>query len=203
MNIARGGFTVLLDLDNTLIDSASMIYPHIEARMRQYLLRTELASPELVAATLTRAREEGQGVTVVGLRERFSTFDAADFLSFTHPPGLLSSVLTKGHRLRTLLARKPSIYVIASDGPYAYCAEAVRALGISRWISEIVSIDRVNFIPKARRRYWPEVTQLFGLEAQRCILLDDRRDCLTNAVRYGAKAVRIHRPSGIPVNYRA
>jgi FMN phosphatase YigB (HAD superfamily) len=188
----------MLDLDNTLIESSKITYPIIEKRMREYLIKNEYSTTHDVDCLLEKARKKGRGVTVVGLRGLVN-LDATDFLRYSHSGLQLRERVSAHSRLKTLLKTARGNCVIASDGPYDYCAEVIDALGISRWIVNIISIDRMNFIPKADARYWRQLNLMFGIKAPKCTLFDDRWDCVLNAIRSGANGHRISRPMSIPL----
>lgn len=188
---------LLLDLDNTLVDSKQLIYPEIEERMRSFILNRGLCDEASATLTLTRAARLGHGITVVGLARMFPIEPYA-FLEYCHPLALVAQRFRPSHGLTQWIARAPGVCVIASDGPSAYCKAAVTALGIERWVSKIISIDRMGYIPKADPRYFKVLRQKFGLGGPNCTLVDDRHECIASARSSGMKAVHVTTARRLP-----
>jgi len=196
---AKGKRHIFVDLDQTLIDSTRLTYPVIEPLMKAFVTpraKSRGLDPE---HALREARRQGGGITAVGLRSLFD-IDPKEFLRATHPVGLAQRTVARNYGVMAWFAAAPGPCWIASDGPLHYCEEVVDALGISRWVRGIFSLDTMRFIPKASPAYFTELKKRTGVAPLNGVLVDDNLSCLRVARRAGLATVQVGKPGRLPAH---
>ncbi len=191
----------LLDLDNTLHDAMRSTFPGIKLAMGAYIERALTLSPD-EAGRLRDHYGARYGATLLGL-VRHHAIDPHDFLAGAHPLEHLPGVIRPSLRLRASLRRLPGRRVLLTNAPAAYAARVVRLLGITQWLDEIVTIERMGMggrlQPKPSRPMFRRVVAAQRVHASRCILVEDSLINLRHARAVGIQGVWVTgfgRPAG-------
>ncbi len=173
----------LLDLDNTLHDAGTHVFPRINRAMTDYVART-LALPHDEASALRVHYWRRYGATLLGMI-RHHDVDPHEFLREAHPFPDLHLLVARDHGLRQALRRLPGRRIVVTNGPADYAAGVLRALGVAPLIDGLVSIEAMRFagrfMPKPSRTMLRKLVARLRVPAARCVLVEDSADNLRAA----------------------
>lgn len=188
--------TWLFDLDNTLHNASAHIFPHINAAMTRYL-EHHLALSREEANALRMQYWHRYGATLLGLVRHHGT-DPRHFLAETHRFERLHEMMVFDRALGSMLNRLPGRKLVFSNGPRRYVDAVLNIMGIRRHFVATYGIEQLHFHPKPSVRAYRQLLDNEGLEARRCILVEDSAENLRTAKRLGMKTVLIGRGLGQP-----
>jgi putative hydrolase of the HAD superfamily len=184
----------LFDLDNTLHDASHAIFPAISANMNTYIARvlgdgTNPASIDAVNAARLGYWKR-YGATLLGMI-RHHQVSAADFLHETHDIGALADLVRAERGLTRLLRRLPGRKILLTNGPLRYSTDVVRHLGLHRNFAHHVAIEDMHvhgkLRPKPSKLMLRRLLRRHGVEARRCILVEDTLANLKSARQLGMR----------------
>lgn len=186
----------LFDLDNTLHDASSAIFPAISANMNTYIARvlgdgvTPASQERVDAARLGYWKR--YGATLLGMI-RHHQVCAADFLHVTHDLGALEKLVRFEKGLGTLLRRLPGRKILLTNAPTRYSTDVMRHLGLGRHFSHHIAIEHMHvhrqLRPKPSSLMLRRLLRKHGVAARRCILVEDTLANLKSASRLGLRTV--------------
>lgn len=183
----------LLDLDNTLHDAGSHVFPRINTAMTEYVAR-RLGLAEEQASALRVHYWHRYGATLLGLI-RHHDIDPHEFLRETHPFPDLHRIVARDHHLRDALRRLKGRKVVVTNAPRAYASAVLRLLGIAPMLDGLVTVEDMRFAgrwhPKPSRRMLRMISARLRVPAARCVLLEDSRANLVSARAVGMRTVLI------------
>jgi len=181
-----------------LHNASAFVFPHINRSMTQYLM-THLDLDEHAAGELRRHYWQRYGATLHGLMRHHGT-DPRHFLHHTHQfPQLEAMVLrTRGlrHALRQLHGRK----VVFTNAPMAYAKQVLHLLKIRDLFEAVFSIESTRFQPKPAAQGFRRLLRMLGVQAKRCVMIEDSLPALATAKRLGMKTVYVN-PGPAKPNY--
>lgn len=183
--------TWLFDLDNTLHNASAHIFPHLNAAMTRYL-EHHLALNREEANALRMHYWRRYGATLLGLVRHHGT-DPRHFLAETHRFDRLHEMMVFDRALGSMLKRLPGRKLVFSNGPRRYVDAVLDIMGIRRHFVAAYGIEQLHFHPKPSPRAFRYLLDNEGLEARRCILVEDSVENLRTAKRLGMKTVLIGR----------
>ncbi|GAB3402254.1 HAD-IA family hydrolase [Massilia agilis] len=196
VDITRTPKIWLFDLDNTLHDASHAIFPAISANMNVYIARvlgdgTQPASPEAVNAARIGYWKR-YGATLLGMI-RHHNVRAADFLHETHQLPALQQMIRAERGLARLLARLPGTKILLTNGPRGYSGEVMRHLGLHRQFAHHIAIEDMHvhgrLRPKPSKLMLRRLLRRHGLDARRCVLVEDTLANLKSARQLGMGTV--------------
>ena len=197
--------TWLIDLDNTLHNASHAIFPVMHQKMNAYMATLlgdgqQPADDALVDAT-RRHYWKKYGATLLGLIEHHN-ISATEFLRYTHDFEGLPDMLRFETGLIGLFKRLPGKKILFTNAPHHYAQQVVRQIGLHRHFDQHVSIESMRvhrrLRPKPSRWLLKKMIAKKGLNAGRCVLVEDSLDNLRSAKQMGMKTVWItqyHRAS--------
>lgn len=188
--------TWLFDLDNTLHNASAHIFPHLNAAMTAYLER-HLALGHDEANALRMHYWRRYGATLLGLVRHHGT-NPRHFLAETHRFEKLHEMMVFDRALGSMLRRLPGKKLVFSNGPRPYVDAVLDIMGIRRHFAATYGIEQLHFHPKPSMQAFHRLLDSEGLEARRCILVEDSAENLRTAKRLGMKTVLIGRGLGQP-----
>ncbi len=199
----------LLDLDNTLHDAGTHVFPRINQAMTDYVAR-RLSLPHDEASALRVHYWRRYGATLLGLI-RHHDVDPHEFLREAHPFPDLHRLVARDHGLRQVLRRLPGRKIVVTNGPAAYAAGVLRALGVAPLVDDLIPIEAMRFagrfMPKPSRTMMRKLVARLRVPAGRCVLVEDSVDNLraARACRLRTVLVTGHgaRTAGAPPAARA
>lgn len=179
----------LFDLDNTLHNANSHIFPHINRAMTDYL-KTHLSLDEDDANRLRMHYWQRYGATMLGLM-RHHGIDPHHFLWHTHQFRDLPTLVRSEPGLGAALARLPGRKVLFSNAPEHYSLRILDILGIARHFSAIFCVEHVRFAPKPSPQGFYRLLGQLRLRPERCVMVEDSLDNLRTAKKLGMKTVLV------------
>lgn len=179
----------LFDLDNTLHNANSHIFPHINRAMTDYL-KTHLSLDEEAADRLRMRYWQRYGATMLGLM-RHHGVDPHHFLWHTHQFRDLPAMVRGEPGLGAALARLPGRKVLFSNAPEHYSLRILNILGIARHFSAIFCIEHVRFAPKPSPQGFYRLLGRLRLRPERCVMVEDSTENLRTAKKLGMKTVLV------------
>ncbi len=177
----------MFDLDNTLHNASPHIFPHINQAMREYIERHLGVDAE----EATRIRQNywtRYGATLLGLI-RHHAIDPHHFLRETHRFPDLARMVVFEKSLRHALRRLPGRKILFSNAPRAYTEAILELTGLSRCLDAIYTVESLKFRPKPLRQGFHALLRKEGLDARRCVMVEDSLANLVTAKKLGMKTV--------------
>ncbi|MCM0044750.1 MAG: pyrimidine 5'-nucleotidase [Burkholderiaceae bacterium] len=178
----------LFDLDNTLHDASHAIFPAINGNMNALIARV-LAEQHLPshseAVNAVRVRYWKQyGATLLGM-VRHHGVRADEFLREAHQFDDLRQMIRTERGIGKLLSRLPGRKILLTNAPRAYAQQVLRHLGLHRHFAEHVPIEAMRvhgqWRPKPSKLMLRRLLRRQGLEAGRCVLVEDTLENLKSA----------------------
>lgn len=186
----------IFDLDDTLHDASSQIFPVMNQAMTQYIMQT-LDIDEVDACHLRRHYWRVYGATLKGLT-RHHGVNPHHFLHATHHPLPIEEMVSRSRGLRHLLMQLPGRKVVFTNAPIRYALRVLNVLGIVDLFEHIFSVESTQFHPKPALRGFRRILRSMQVSARNCVMVEDNRQALKTARRIGIKTVLVspllHRP---------
>lgn len=186
----------LFDLDNTLHDASTAIFPAISANMNAYIARVLSSDGVPATQAMVDAARLGYwkryGATLLGMM-RHHQVCAKHFLHQTHDIGPLDALLHAERGLGRLLRRLPGRKILLTNAPNSYSTEIVRRLKLHNHFSQHVAIEHMHvhgqLRPKPSKLMLRRLLRKHGIDARRCILVEDTLANLRSAHQLGVRTV--------------
>lgn len=179
----------LFDLDNTLHDANVHIFPRINRAMTDYLVR-HLKVDTPTADELRMKYWYRYGATLLGLMRHHGT-NPHHFLHHTHHFENLEQLVVFDRALLAHLRHLPGRRYLFSNAPREYVDALLRVTGLGRVLHGSLSIEDLGFHPKPHRQAYQMALRRLGVNARRCIMVEDTVDNLREAKRLGMRTVWI------------
>ncbi len=186
----------LFDLDNTLHDASSYVFPHINRSMREYIEK-HLGVDEVEATRIRQDYWARYGATLLGLVRHHGT-DPDHFLWHTHQFENLPRLVVHDRALRGMLRRLPGRKIVFSNAPRHYTEAVLDILGVRRLFDAVWSIERLRFQPKPLPEAFRRLLHGERIRPQQCVFVEDTAANLKTAKRLGMKTVLIARGTRVP-----
>lgn len=173
---AAGARTVwFFDLDNTLHDAGSAVFPRMNAAMTAYICE-HLGLPMEQADALRVHYWQRYGSTLLGLM-RHHRVKAAHFLHETHRfPDLEQRVRGHAHDLYRL-RRLRGVKLLLTNAPAQYARRVLQALRIEDCFDAVIPIEQMTVFgrlrPKPDRRLFRRLPAVLKVAPRRCVLVED------------------------------
>jgi len=134
------------------------------------------------------------GATMLGL-VRHHAIDAHEFLRAAHPFPDLHRLIRRNQRLAQSLRQLPGRKVVVTNAPSHYARRVVKALGISAFIDDLISIESMRFAgrfqPKPSRPMLRRLAARLRVPSARCVLVEDSVDNLRSAQHVGMRTALV------------
>lgn len=186
----------IFDLDDTLHDASTHIFPYIDRAMTEYVMM-HLDVDRATADRLRLHYWQHYGATLRGLMRHHGT-RPRHFLHQTHHFLDLDRLVSKTRGLRHMLRNLPGRKVIFTNSPMTYAQKVLDVLGIDVYFDRIFSIESTGFRPKPQRAAFLGVLRALHLPAHCCVMVEDNAAALRTAKQLGMKTVlvtpRMRRP---------
>ena len=177
----------IFDLDNTLHDARSHIFPLMHAQMNDYLMHHFGLNQE-GADEMRRFFWERYGTTLKGLVRHYG-HDPKEFLRATHKFPDLAGLVLRDNALKHALARLEGTRLVFSNAPLHDVEEVVHALGIKPYFDAVYAIESTRDRPKPALQGFRMLLRAHNLDPHRCALIDDMPENLRAAKRLGMSTV--------------
>ena len=179
----------VFDLDDTLHDASSHIFPVMNKAMTQYIMDT-LTLDEHQAFKLRQHYWRIYGATLKGLMRHHSV-NPHHFLSATHDPLDIESMVLIRKKLRHMLNNLKGRKVIFTNAPMNYAIRVLDVLGIADLFELVFSVESTQFHPKPSVRGFKQLLRAIKAKPSDCVMLEDNLAALMTAKSMGMKTVWI------------
>ncbi len=179
----------IFDLDDTLHDASSHIFPVMNRAMTQYIMDM-LELDETAAFNLRQHYWRVYGATLKGLMRHHGT-DPHHFLQETHALADLDTMVLQTQGLRNLIRRLPGRKVVFTNAPMRYALRVLKLLGIHDMFETVFSVESTRFHPKPSVRGFRQLLRSIKAKPGDCVMLEDNLPALMTAKRMGMRTVYV------------
>ena len=179
---------LIFDLDNTLYPPSRGVVEQVDVRITQFMV--DRLGMEPAAAGALRARyRDAHGTTLNGLMLHHA-IEPDEYLACVHEIAV-EELLTPDPELGAMLGALPHRKVVFTNGSCTHAERVLACLDVRHHFSAVFSLEHVAYVPKPERASFETVLDRLGVEADACLLLDDRRDNLATARALGMRTVLV------------
>ena len=177
----------IFDLDNTLHDASTRIFPSMHDQINDYLKR-HFRVDDAGANAMRQDFWARYGTTMNGLMRHHGT-NPRDFLRETHVFPELADMVLHENALRHALQRLEGRKLIFSNAPRHYVEEVLRGIGVGRFFDGVYTIEDARYRGKPALHGFHFLLKKHHLDAERCAFVDDVLENLRAAHRLGMSTV--------------
>ncbi|MSQ81193.1 MAG: pyrimidine 5'-nucleotidase [Candidatus Methylopumilus sp.] len=179
----------IFDLDDTLHDASSKIFPRINQSMTAYVshkLNISLAD----AHHLRNEYWKVYGATLKGLIQNHGV-NPQEFLLNTHDAEELSKFVKQSHALKNILKKLIGKKIIFTNAPLHYAIAIIKALNIQKYSSDIYSIESTDYNPKPSHYAFRKILKKLKKRPNQCVMVEDDLANLKTAHKIGMKTILV------------
>jgi putative hydrolase of the HAD superfamily len=177
----------IFDLDNTLHDATTAIFPSMHEQIGNYLKR-HFGVDDEGASAMRQVFWSRYGTTMNGLMRHHGT-DPRQFLRETHVFPELADMVIHENALKHALQRLGGTKLIFSNAPRHYVEEVLRGIGLARYFDAVYTIEDARFLGKPALHGFHVLLRAHHLDPHRCAFVDDMLENLRTAHRLGMSTV--------------
>jgi putative hydrolase of the HAD superfamily len=181
----------IFDLDDTLHDASSKIFPRINQSMTAYVSQKLNISHD-AAHELRDQYWKVYGATLKGLMENHDV-DPKEFLLKTHDAHELSKFVKQSHALKNTLKKLKGKKIVFTNAPLHYAIAIIKSLKIKRHFSAVYSIETTKYNPKPSLYAFRKILRHLGEKPHQCTMVEDDLANLKTAHKIGMKTVLVSR----------
>jgi putative hydrolase of the HAD superfamily len=177
----------IFDLDNTLHDARTRIFPAMHRQINEYLQRyfgVDAAGADAIRERFWRT----YGTTLNGLMRHHGA-DPRHFLRETHVFPELAEMVVRENSLKHALARLGGRKLVFSNAPRHYVEAVLRAIGLERHFEAVYTIEDARYRGKPALHGFHVLLRAHHLDPHRCAFIDDALENLRSAHRLGMSTV--------------
>ena len=179
--------TWIFDLDNTLHDAQSKIFPLVNTKMNEYISSYLDISLE-DASSLRVSYWERYGATLKGLIKHHN-INPIDFLSVTHNLQDFNKLVHPENNLKKTLSKIQGRKIIYTNAPKTYTNKILKISKIFELFDEIFTIEDSNFIPKPDQDKMDAFLKKYNISEG--FFIDDVKENLITAKNSGLTTIWI------------
>lgn len=180
----------IFDLDNTLHNATTHIFPHINRSMTAYL-QEHLQLDEAAANDLRMHYWQRYGATLSGLMRHHGT-DPEHFLRHTHQFPELDRMVLRKPRLRHVLKALPGSKVVFSNAPQLYAQAVLKLLRVDDLFDDVMTVEHTRYRPKPDIFGFVRLLKKHRVKAHQCVMIEDSLENLHAAKRLGMRTVWVN-----------
>ncbi|MDG2252351.1 MAG: pyrimidine 5'-nucleotidase [Methylophilaceae bacterium] len=177
--------TWIFDLDNTLHDAQSRIFPIVNNKMNQYISSNFKISIK-EASILREQYWNKYGATLQGLIENFN-IDPIDFLKKTHTINNFKEHVIPMPCLKETLSLIKGRKIIYTNAPRNYTNQVMKICKIEEYFDEIFTIEDSNFRPKPNEDSMSLFLKKYNIN--KAYFVDDVKENLKTAKQFGLSTI--------------
>ena len=181
----------IFDLDNTLHDATTAIFPSMHRQINAFL-RREFGVDEEGANRMRREFWLRYGTTLNGLMRHHGT-DPRRFLAETHVFPELGDIIVHENALKHALSRLGGMRLLFSNAPRHYVEGVLRAMRLARYFDRVYAIEDARYRGKPALHGFHVLLRNHDLDPGRCAFVDDALENLRTAHRLGMSTVWVSR----------
>ena len=181
--------TFFIDLDDTVYDSRSGLWPAIKQRIQLYMVEVIGLDPE-EASVIRQKYLKQYGTTLKGLIAEFGV-KKMDYLSFVHDLPL-GDYLKPDPELRSVLQSFPQRKIILTSADAPHAERVLSTLGLRDCFEQIVDIHVIEpFCKPAPEAFKRAMEVVNAPQAHKCIMVDDLAQNLIGAQSVGMFGIHV------------
>ena len=177
----------VFDLDNTLYPPEARLFDQIEARMRDYVVRTLEVDVD-TAETMRRGYWQRFGTTLAGLMEEHA-IDPDPYLDEVHDISLAH--LSPAPDLAERIAALPGRRIVYTNGSAPYARRVLEARGLSRVFDAVFGVENADYRPKPERAAFDSVFAKAGVAPKEAAMFEDEPRNLAAPHAMGMRTVLV------------
>jgi putative hydrolase of the HAD superfamily len=177
---------ILLDVDDTLYPKGTGPFAHVNRRIDRYVMST-CGIDRQQAGELRKTYIREYGSTLQGLMRHYG-IDPAHYLEDVHDVPV-EDMLSRDERLRSALGLLDRDLVAFTNGSLDYACRILKALGIFEMITDLFTIEYMDFVPKPLPWAYRKVMQQYGNRPGEYLVVDDSIANVRTAKELGMAAV--------------
>jgi putative hydrolase of the HAD superfamily len=177
---------ILLDVDDTLYPKGTGPFAHVNRRIDRYVMST-CGIDRKQAGELRKTYIREYGSTLQGLMRHYG-IDPAHYLEDVHDVPV-EDMLSRDERLRSALGLLDRDLVVFTNGSLDYACRILKALGIDEMITDLFTIEYMDFVPKPLPWAYRKVMQQYGKRPGEYLVVDDSIANVRTAKELGMAAV--------------
>jgi putative hydrolase of the HAD superfamily len=186
----------IFDLDHTLHDATTAIFPSMHVHINEFLMR-QFSLDEAGANRMRQEFWQRYGTTLNGLMRHYG-MDPRRFLAETHVFPELADIVLHENALKHALARLGGMKLVFSNAPRQYVRGVLDAIGLARYFDGVYSIEDARYRGKPALHGFHVLLRKHNLDPHRCALIDDILGNLRTAHRLGMSTVWVSRSGRRP-----
>ncbi len=177
---------LIFDFDETIYHPEATTLPQQLVYRMSTFIKDKFNLSYREARELSRKYRLEYGSTVVGL-QRIHNIDPKEFVDYSYNLDL--GELKRDQKLKEQLHSIPEKKVILTNANEIYVEKALYIMGIRDEFSDIIGINRTNFVPKSNPVGYEIAIDGHADSGKNCIMFDDQVANLRMAKRYGMETV--------------
>jgi putative hydrolase of the HAD superfamily len=177
----------IFDLDNTLHDARSRIFPAMHDQINAFL-RRRFEVDEAGANAMREHFWRTYGTTLDGLM-RHHGVHPREFLAETHVFPELADMVVHENAVRHALRVLGGTRLVFSNAPRSYVWQVLRAIGLARHFDAVYSIEDARYRGKPALHGFHHLLRQHDLDPHRCAMVDDMLENLRAAHCLGMSTV--------------
>jgi len=186
---------VLFDLDNTLYDPRHDLFSLIDVRINRFMVE-EVAIPAAEVDGLRRRYWRDYGATLQGLI-RHHRVDPEAYLAYVHDVDVAAR-LQPDPGLQQALSRLAFPCHVFTNGSREHAERVLETLGVRERFEAIFDIRIAAYQPKPNPEPYLGVLAALGVEARRCVMVEDSSANLVRARELGMATVLVQDGPEVP-----
>ena len=186
--------TWIFDLDNTLHDAQTKIFPLINQKINEYIsIRLKISIEK--SSILRKKYWVLYGATLRGLIKHHN-INPIDFLEKTHDVKNLENFIVPMHNLLKVLSSINGRKLLYTNAPKNYAIKILEECNINSHFDEVFTIEDSNFLPKPS----DESMKLFmhKYKIKKAFFVDDIKENLETAKKFGLTTIWLTQQKKIP-----
>ncbi|MCW3835270.1 pyrimidine 5'-nucleotidase [Sphingomonas canadensis] len=184
----------IFDLDNTLYPARVSLFPQIDVRMREYIMRLTGADAD-EAHRIQKDYYFGHGTTLAGLMANHG-IDPHEYLDFVHDVDL--DVLEHDAALVSAIARLPGRKLVFTNGDAPYAARVLDRIGLGGTFEAVHDIHATGYRPKPDPHAYLGLCEAYAVAPAESLFVEDLARNLRPAKAIGMTTVWVDNGSEQP-----
>ena len=181
--------TIFFDLDGTLYDDETGVWPMLVARINQYMHEI-VEIPQKKIPLLREDYLKNYGTTLRGLHINYDV-DPDDYLVYVHDLPI-EELLSPDPALNQMLGKLPQKKWIFTNASREHALRVTQALQIGQHFDNILDVKGMSYRSKPEAGVYSLAMEMAGEEqAAKCLFVDDRAENLKPAKALGTGTVLV------------
>lgn len=179
--------TWVFDLDNTLYPPGMGLFPQIEVKMTDWVMR-HLGLGRAESDLLRKTYWQRYGTTLAGLMREHHV-DPLAYLTYVHDVDF--SVVSPDPALAAQIRALPGRRIVYTNADTPYAHKVLQARGLADLFDAVYGVEHAGFLPKPERAAFEAVFAADGLVPDRAAMFEDDAKNLAAPHAMGLRTVHV------------